>query len=76
MKVWIAVNRNGNEVLFNTNYCPYRESFQRNLCYPQTFWATDSVMDMQVLKRGTIKKLIGRELTWEDSPQQVEINLV
>lgn len=70
---WLAVDKNGKEVLFKTNQCPYRESFQRDFRFPKTFWATDSVMDMYVLHQGIIEQIIGRELSWEDEP--VKINL-
>ena len=69
---WVAVDENGKECYFNTIHPPYRESFQRDPRYPKTFWATDSVEDMQVLHYGTIEKLIGRELYWEDEPVRIE----
>lgn len=75
MTGWVAVNKNGQEVYFTTNQCPYRESFQRDPRYPKTFWATDSVFDMQMLHHGTIEKWIGKELTWEDEPVRVEIDM-
>lgn len=70
---WLAVNKDGKEVLFKSNYPPYRESFQRDFRYPKTFWATDSVMDMEVFHHGMIEKIIGRELSWEDEPVKIDL---
>lgn len=73
-KGWVAVDQNGKECYFTSTEPPYRESFQRMPQFPKTFWATDNLFDMQMLPYGTIEKLIGRELTWEDEPVWVEID--
>ena len=55
---WIAVDRNGSEVMFNLY--PEREKY---------FWYTyDDPYGRIFLPHGTIKKLIGRDLTWENEP--------
>ena len=57
---WVAVNKNGDEVLFD--FEPER--------YNDFFWVED-VGDDIYLPKGTIKKLIGRDLTWEDNPVEL-----
>ena len=58
---WVAVDKNGNEVIFE--FEPYRCS--------DFFWMedTDDYID---LPKGTIKKLIGRDLTWSDEPVELK----
>lgn len=58
---WVAVNKNGDEVLFD--FEPER--------YNDFFWVED-VGDDIYLPKGTIKKLIGRDLTWEDNPVELK----
>ena len=58
---WVAVNKNGDEVLFD--FEPER--------YNNFFWVED-VGDDIYLPKGSIKKLIGRELTWEDNPVELK----
>ena len=58
---WVAVNKNGDEVIFD--FEPYRWNY---FC-----WVED-VGDDIYLPKGTIKKLIGRDLTWEDNPVELK----
>lgn len=58
---WVAVNKNGDEVLFD--FEPER--------YNDFFWVED-VGDDIYLPKGSIKKLIGRDLTWEDNPVELK----
>lgn len=58
---WVAVNKNGDEVLFD--FEPER--------YNDFFWVAD-VGDDIYLPKGSIKKLIGRDLTWEDNPVELK----
>lgn len=58
---WIAVNKNGKEVIFD--FKPER--------YNDFFWVVD-VGDDVYLPKGSIKKLIGRDLTWEDNPVELK----
>lgn len=55
---YLAVNKDGTEVIFS--------------CHPKrnkTFWHDYNHPDCRVfLPNGSIKKLIGKELTWEDKP--------
>ena len=63
---YLCVDKNGKEKIFNN--MPSRDGFGTN----DTFWAifdyygeNDYGVD---LPDGTIFRLIGRELTWEDEP--------
>lgn len=49
---WVAVHKNGDEVIFD--FEPYR--------WNDSFWVEDTGDDIY-LPKGTIKKLIGRDLT-------------
>ena len=67
---WFAVQKNGTEVKFNN--CPYR-----NLAI-DVWRGTDNsspmfpIIDRGIeLPKGTIEKLIGKELTWDDEPQLI-----
>lgn len=63
---YVCVDKNGQEKVFND--MPSRDGFGIN----DTFWAIFdyySESDYGVdLPEGTIFRLIGRELTWEDEP--------
>lgn len=57
--VWLAVDKDGTECIFNAKPI-FDESdgkFKQSLIYAKI-----------ELPSGSIKKLIGRELTWEDEP--------
>ena len=58
---WVAVHKNGSEVIFD--FEPYR--------WNDSFWVEDTGDDIY-LPKGTIKKLIGRDLTWEDEPVELK----
>ena len=58
---WIAANKNGVEVIFD--FEPYR--------WNDFFWVEDTGDDIYIPK-GTIKKLIGKDLTWEDNPVELK----
>lgn len=60
---WLAVETNGNEYIYT--YEPYRD----NAC-GYDMWMTDD--ESVELPKGSIKKLIGRELTWSDEPVKLE----
>ena len=56
--VWLAVDKDRSEWIFN-------KKLIRSSC--DYFWIkTDSEWDMIRLPVGSIEKLIGRKLTWED----------
>ncbi len=58
----VAIDKYGNELIFSD--CPTRN------------WDSwDSSDDYIILPKGSIAKLIGRELTWEDEPVEITENL-
>lgn len=64
---WVAVHKYGEESIFKCN--PKRTDM---------FWTDEHWVGIQyynsdiALPKGTIKKLIGRELTWEDNPVELK----
>ena len=60
--VWVAVDKNGTECVFTME--PSRG--------PYKTWIVTAYGNYIELPKGSIKKLIGRKLTWNDNP--VEIN--
>lgn len=77
---WIAVNKNGEEVCFNnkpTNVSLYGRHLTEweDILYvgdgdEDCDWS-DEVNICVNLPSGTIKKLIGKNLTWEDCPVEI-----
>ena len=60
---WIAVDKNGDEYVYS--YEPHREC-RKGL----ELWMSDG--DYVELPKGSIKKLIGRELTWNDETVELK----
>lgn len=61
--VYLAVNSTGSEVIANS------ELFRG----PLDLWSLKYDYGAMVdLPKGSIKKLIGRDLTWEDEPVKIE----
>lgn len=58
---WVAVDRSGKEVIFD--FKPYRRH--------DFFWVA-YIGDFLYLPKGSIKKLIGRDLTWQDEPVELK----
>ena len=58
---WVAVNKNGAEVIFD--FEPER--------WNDSFWVADIGADI-CLPEGTIKRLVGRDLTWSDKPVELK----
>lgn len=58
---WVAVDKHGDEYIYK--YKPYRSS-----CYG--YWITGD--DVIALPRGTIRRLLGVELTWERGCARLE----
>jgi len=54
---WLAVDKNGDEYIYSE--LPYREG--------DHFLQEDNIF----LPKGSIEKLIGTKLTWEDEPLQI-----
>lgn len=59
---WLAVDKSGDELIFQ--FHPKKTETQYLPLYPYSMWL--------VLPKGSIKKLIGRELTWKDKPVKYE----
>ena len=62
---WVAVDKDGTECICSTE--PYQdwEGFK---------WCIENLPESNVveLPKGSIKKLIGRELSWEDEPVELK----
>jgi len=60
---WLCVDEDGQEIIFDNK--PYRDNSSLG-----GYWNRSKEKDFcnVDLPRGTIKKLIGHELTWEDEP--------
>lgn len=76
MTTIFAVNKNGNEIVCNSPlYRDYNswtiltKEDKKIWCYEENGDPDDCIV---ILPRGTIKKLIGRDLTWEDEPVILE----
>lgn len=63
---WLAVDKDGSEVIFNSK--PKRKG-----CYwENTEWGEgDDYNEVVFLTKGTINKLIGHTLTWDDKPVEI-----
>ena len=68
---WLAVDKSGVECIFDNK--PERNNNQWDdivySVYGEIYYDVDIGI---VLPKGTIKKLIGRELTWEDNPVELK----
>lgn len=81
MSIWFCVNKNGREMLFNKK--PERYDFETNnkhkldLIYRYIFITfnkvTKKVNTGCPLDYGTIEKLLGRKMTWQDEPIEFDI---
>ena len=64
---WVAVNRYGDEYIFEAMperfYCVWAPTFCEH---------ENRVYDYVELPKGSIKKLIGRELSWNDEPVELK----
>lgn len=58
---WLSVNKDGRENI--TSKKPKRH-------WAESFWYYDDGFGVR-MPSGSIQKLIGRELTWEDSPVEI-----
>lgn len=63
---WVAVDKNRTEIIFADK--PGRIYDEVEDC---AYWDTISGICV-ILPKGSIKKLIGRELTWEDNPVELK----
>ncbi len=73
---WVAVEQNGVEVIFGEK--PERD--EKDLCWRYlvevSVFYDDPEQDYYeygiMIPKGSIKKLIGRELAWEDNPVELK----
>ena len=61
--VYLAVNKDSSEVVSNTRIKRFKDYW-----VDEFFEHEFDTIDVVFLPKGSIKKLIGRELTWEDNP--------
>ena len=67
--VYVAVDKDGTEVIFNDKPVRGINNIKGNC----NQWALNSVTSKYiVLPKGSIEKLIGRTLTWDDEPVKYE----
>jgi hypothetical protein len=74
MMGWLAVDKDGTESIFIT------KPIRNNTLYVDLehtkyaeIWNTDDYEDIGIeLPKGSIEKLIGRKLTWEDEPVELK----
>ena len=67
---WLAVDKKGNERIFRNK--PNQDWFE--WLDEEEFYAESQCFDISTeieLPKGTIKKMIGRELTFEESPIEI-----
>jgi hypothetical protein len=64
---YLAVNKDGQELIFES--LPERCDYEYWTVFPSIL--SDDVMDRITLPQGSIEKLIGRELTWDDEPIEI-----
>ena len=67
MACWVAVDKNGDEYIYKKE--PFRSAMGYWKPARKTYEDRDS--DYLKLPKGSIKKLIGRELTFEDEPVEL-----
>lgn len=72
---WVAVDKDGIEAIFLQ--CPKRTGYDRiklYIPYEETFWSDDDgyFCSRIAIPKGSIKKLIGKDLTWEDNPVELK----
>lgn len=59
---WVAVDKDGTEIVCDG------KPVERLSC----IWSKSGVYELVELPKGSIKKLIGRELTWADEPVELK----
>lgn len=59
---WVAVDKDGSECVYQDKPIRKNELFDRR----------EYESELVLLPKGSIKKLIGRELTWEDEPVELD----
>lgn len=62
MMAWVAIDSNNNELIFSDKPIRYKMGFTGG------HWEGSSI----IIPKGTIEKIIGRELTWSDEPIEIK----
>lgn len=65
---WVAVDKDGTEAIYSIR--PIR-GINRLINNTEMWLLTDIYAHYASVPKGTIKKLIGRELKWEDEPVKI-----
>lgn len=79
---WLAVNKNGSETIFA--FRPFRRDPDKSICklWEPEYWSDENSNEYDnedtgiALPKGTIKKLIGKTLTWEDEPVELKEEII
>lgn len=66
---WVAVDQDGSEVIYES--CPNRYKGRNGKC-DGYFGADYEGAEFFDIPQGSIEKLIGRKLTWEDEPVELK----
>lgn len=65
---WVAVDKNGEEAIYSTKPIRGTNEIKRNT----EMWVLPSIGEHYIcLPKGSIKKLIGKDLTWNDEPVKI-----
>lgn len=65
---WVAVDRCGTETIFEDKPIYRNKSGGYWVSYDTLHWRKYGI----ILPKGSIKKLIGRDLSWEDNPVELK----
>lgn len=66
---WLAVDKDGTEYIYPEH--PEKDYPSKN-CWNCVEYCTTYYVDLAIpLSKGTIFKLIGKELTWDDEPVEI-----
>ena len=75
---WVAVHKDGEENIFELKPCRRDYNCVSYKSYEPTHWSDEDVSEYGngdtgiSLPKGTIKKLIGRDLDWSDEPVELK----
>ena len=73
MFAYLAVEPNGNELIFSETPCRIDEYYKGGWFYSTCGWFCSSNSTQCVsVPRGTIKKITGKSITWKDEPIKLE----
>ena len=61
---WLAVNEDGSEII-----CKSNEALER---LPYGIWSSFGYSDIIDIPKGSIRKLIDQDITWEDEPVELK----